>query len=64
MKTVLNINGMSCGHCEARVKNTLTELGVNVLSVNAQENKAEVELNNIDLAKVKEALDDIGFDLV
>lgn len=64
MDNVLNIKGMSCSHCEARVKKALAELGVKVLNVNAQENCAEVELNNVDLKKIKETLDDIGFSLV
>jgi len=58
MKT-LKITGMSCGHCERRVKNALEEIdGVTVVSVSATEDRAEVDTNVEDdvlIAAVEEA---------
>lgn len=58
MKT-LKITGMSCGHCERRVKNALEEIeGVTVISVSASEDRAEVETSVEDdvlIAAVEEA---------
>ncbi len=58
MKT-LKITGMSCGHCERRVKNALEEIdGVTVISVSASEDRAEVDTNVEDavlIAAVEEA---------
>lgn len=58
MKT-LKIQGMSCGHCERRVKNALEEIeGVQVIQVSASEDQAQVETNVEDtvlIAAVEEA---------
>lgn len=58
MKT-LKITGMSCGHCERRVKNALEEIeGVTVISVSASEDRAEVDTSVEDdvlIAAVEEA---------
>jgi copper chaperone CopZ len=58
MKT-LKITGMSCGHCERRVKNALEEIdGVTVINVSASEDRAEVETDVEDavlIAAVEEA---------
>jgi copper chaperone CopZ len=58
MKT-LKITGMSCGHCERRVKNALEEIdGVAVINVSASEDRAEVETDVEDavlIAAVEEA---------
>lgn len=60
MKT-LKITGMSCGHCERRVKNALEEIdGVTVISVSASEDRAEVD-TNVEDAVLIAAVEDAGY---
>ncbi|MDK9711010.1 heavy-metal-associated domain-containing protein [Acidaminobacter sp.] len=60
MKT-LKITGMSCGHCERRVKNALEEIdGVNVISVSASEDRAEVETSVEDDVLIA-AIEEVGY---
>jgi copper chaperone CopZ len=60
MKT-LKIDGMSCGHCERRVKNALEEMeGVKVLSVSADQNLATVE-TTVDDAALIAAVEEAGY---
>lgn len=65
MKKVLTVEGMSCGHCEMAVKNALNELGevINVV-VDLNEKRVEVEGNNLDDAKLRQAIDDAGYDVI
>ncbi|MZQ98495.1 MAG: heavy metal transport/detoxification protein [Acidaminobacter sp.] len=60
MKT-LKITGMSCGHCERRVKNALEEIeGVTVISVSASEDRAEVETSVEDDVLIA-AIEEVGY---
>lgn len=60
MKT-LKIDGMSCGHCERRVKNALEEIdGVQVLSVSADQNIATVE-TTVEDAVLMAAVEEAGY---
>lgn len=64
MKKVINIEGMSCNHCVAHVKEALEEInGVNVLEVSLDNKNAVVETeveNNI----LIEAIEEEGYDVV
>jgi copper chaperone len=65
MKKILLVEGMSCGHCEKAVKNALGELdGVKNVSVDLGNKKVEVEGNNLVDSKIKEAIEDAGYDVV
>lgn len=65
MKQTIKIEGMSCGHCESRVRTGLEELGVEVLKVSAKENIAEIDnFNDTSMEKIKEAIDDAGYEVV
>lgn len=65
MSQTIKIEGMSCGHCEMRVKKALDELGVEVLKVSASENMAEINnVNNTPMEKIKETIDDAGYTIV
>lgn len=66
MKELLKVQGMSCGHCEARVKNTLSEIdGVNQVIVNLEEGTVEVDYEDrVSLETIKEAIDEAGYDVV
>lgn len=65
MKTLLNVIGMSCGHCKARIDKALMEIsGVNKVTVNLAEGTVEVDYNeNVTLDVIKEAIDDAGYDI-
>ncbi|MCT4634375.1 MAG: cation transporter [Firmicutes bacterium] len=64
MSTVLKVEGMSCGHCENRVKNALEELGVEIIKVSASEDMVEINEKGVSLDKIKEAIEDVGYDVV
>ena len=65
-ETKLKINGMMCGGCENRVKNALSEID-GVKSVEADHNTGIVVINSkkdLDIAKIKEQIIDIGYEIV
>ena len=65
MKKTILVEGMTCGHCEKAVKNALGELdGVKSVSVNLESKKVEVEGENLLDDKLKEAIEDAGYDVV
>ena len=55
----IKIDGMSCGHCEGRVKAELEKLGAIVESVSAENKNAIV--NGIDEAGAKNAVIAAGY---
>lgn len=67
MKNIkLNVNGMMCEGCENRVKNALSSIN-GVISVRANHKTSSVEVEVDDLAlesKIKEKLEDIGYEVV
>ena len=65
MKTILNVSGMTCGHCESAVTEELLKLdGVNSVVVDLAQNTATVDsesvLNPTELAT---AIDEAGYEL-
>ena len=64
MEKLLNVNGMTCGHCKAAVTESLKALdGVNFVDVNLDSKEVKVEGENLDLSKLKTAIEDIGFEV-
>ena len=63
MKTVLQIEGMSCDHCVQHVKEALeTVRGVKSAAVSLKGKSAEVEHeDNLNLGKLKAAVEDAGY---
>jgi copper chaperone len=62
----LNVSGMSCGHCVKAVEGSVGELqGVNKVSVNLANGKVDVEFDGklVSLEKIKETIDDQGYDV-
>jgi copper chaperone CopZ len=58
----LKIDGMSCGHCVARVEKTLKKLdGVNVNRVDVGSADILYDPVKTPFAKIREALDDAGY---
>lgn len=64
MKLNLKIDGMGCEHCIKSVKEALEEIkGIKVLDVKIGSAEVETENDNV-LNKIREKLDDAGYDLV
>ncbi len=58
----LKIEGMSCGHCVARVEKTLKKLdGVNVNRVDIGSADILYDPARTPLGRIREALDDAGY---
>jgi copper chaperone len=65
-KVTLNVEGMSCGHCVKAVESSVGELnGVSSVKVDLEGKKVDVEFNGADvtLDKIKETIDDQGYDV-
>lgn len=64
METILIIDGMTCSHCEASVTKALKEVsGVENVDVDLSTKEAKVTHNDVSKEKLKEAVEDIGFDV-
>ena len=63
MQTIrLTIEGMSCGHCVARVRRALENVeGVDVGSVEVGSAVAELDLSRTSSAELIRIIDDLGF---
>ncbi|KAB2334827.1 copper chaperone CopZ [Cytobacillus depressus] len=65
-KVTLNVTGMSCGHCVKAVEGSVGELaGVESVKVDLKNGTVDVEYrsNEVSLDKIKEAIDDQGYDV-
>jgi len=64
MKTIY-IDGMQCGHCKTRVEKALLSInGVTKVEVDLDSKNAIIECKNqIDDNKIKEVIEDIGFEV-
>lgn len=64
MKKKIMIEGMMCGHCTGRVTTALNGLeGVNVLETSVEGKHAIVEATVSDDV-LKEAIEDVGYDVI
>ncbi|MGM0875722.1 MAG: copper chaperone CopZ [Bacillota bacterium] len=65
-KMTLNVKGMSCGHCINSIEGSLGELsGVTSVKVNLDSGTVSVEFNpnEVTLDKIKDTIDDQGYDV-
>ena len=64
-EVVIKVEGMVCGGCENRVKNALQTLdGVNSVEASHENGIVKVNLDDsVDVNKIKEKIDDIGFEV-
>jgi copper chaperone len=65
-KVTLNVQGMSCGHCVKAVEGSVGALsGVSSVKVDLKAAKVDVEFNDqeVTLDKIKETIDDQGYDV-
>ncbi len=64
-KTVLKVEGMSCGHCVNTIETTLKNLGANGKVDLANKTViVEFDENKVSLDAVKAAIEDQGYDVV
>ena len=66
MKKLIRIQGMTCGHCVMHVEEALKGIcGVTSVNVDLVGKNAIVELaHHVDDAKIKDAIDDVGYEVV
>ncbi|MBT2679570.1 copper chaperone CopZ [Bacillus sp. ISL-35] len=65
-KVTLNVVGMSCGHCVKAIEGSVGELsGVSNVKVHLESGKVDVEYSptKVSLDKIKETIDDQGYDV-
>ena len=63
---ILNVSGMSCGHCVKAVEENVGKLnGVNSVKVDLASGKVEVafESEKLSLDTIKETIDDQGYEV-
>ena len=62
-ETIIKVEGMMCTGCENRIQNAVSEIK-GVESVKADHEKGIVEVKGIaDIKEVKQAIEDIGFEV-
>lgn len=66
MKTVLNVEGMMCSHCENRVTTVLSALeGVSSVNVDLEAKTVTVEHSeDVSIETLKTEIEDQGYDIV
>lgn len=66
MKKTIRIEGMSCGHCSARVTKALEALeGISAVTVDLEAGTAVIEAaDTVSEAALREAIDDAGYDVL
>lgn len=62
MEAIIKVEGMRCEHCSARVEKALKALGYGV-SVDLAKGEVKVTAEKIDAAEVKNAIEDLGFEV-
>ena len=66
-KTILNVEGMTCSHCENAVKNAVGKLdGVSGVTVDLAGKTVAVDYDaaKVSLQDIKNAIDDQGYDVI
>ena len=63
---IIKVSGMMCGGCESRVQNAIKLLaGVEEVVANHEDGIVKVvSAENVTIESVKEAIEDLGFDIV
>jgi len=65
-KIVLQVNGMSCGHCEKAVTNALLDLGVANATANSKSGQVSIEFDPtvITADAIKNEIAETGYEVV
>ena len=62
---ILKVEGMMCEGCENRIQNSLRSIeGIEKVIANHKEGIVTVVGENVDIVKVKERIEDIGFSIL
>ena len=66
IKTIVYIEGMSCGHCASRVQTTLEKLdSIESVQVDLEKNQAIItSLEKLDQNRIKAIIEDLGYSVV
>ncbi|HEY4543696.1 MAG TPA: cation transporter [Tissierellaceae bacterium] len=64
MEKIIIVDGMSCNHCVMSVTKALEAIGGKNININLDTKEVKLEAGNIDNESLKEAIDDIGFDVL
>lgn len=67
MQTTLNVEGMTCSHCEQSVRNALQELnGVNAVDVQLASGKVDIAFDdsNITMIDIRNAIEEQGYNVI
>lgn len=66
MKKTITIEGMSCGHCEKRVKKALEDLAeIESAEVSADNDQALIDLNKaVETDKLAAAIEAVGYKFI
>lgn len=65
MEKIIKVEGMSCGHCEASVKERLMEIeGIEDVKVNLETKEVKIKGQEILDEEIKNAIDEIGFEVI
>ena len=63
MKTVVNIDGMTCGHCVKAVEEIILEIkGVKTVEVSLDAASAVIEYENANIDDIVEEINDSSFE--
>ena len=59
---IINVEGMMCEGCENRIQNSLKSIeGIKEVKANYKEKTVTIVGESVDIDKVKEKIEDIGF---
>jgi len=59
----ITVNGMTCNHCKSSVEKNLSSLeGVESVTVDLTKSMAAIKGKNVDLEKIRETLDNLGYE--
>ncbi|MFB7138802.1 cation transporter [Gottfriedia sp. NPDC056225] len=66
METILKVDGMTCGHCKAAVMKAVEGVsGTNNIIVSLENKEVTFNYSNSEtVEKVKEAIEDQGYDII
>jgi len=64
MKKIIQVEGMTCGHCQARVEKVLNEIEGVQAKVDLKKNQAVVNLSvDVDDVTLKEVITEAGYEV-
>ncbi|GGH37598.1 copper chaperone CopZ [Paenibacillus segetis] len=62
---ILNVEGMSCGHCVKSVEGAIAEIGAEAkVDLNAKNVSVSFDESKVTVEAIKEAIEEQGYDVV